>query len=151
MWSRRVMSVQLRKHPKFAAHVVGRFDLAAEGWAAQHQFTRTQVYRISEVRMAAWILTDDERASFVRKMTAKKRFELGEVEFLSIANGRSLVLKRSHVFLAPLSIGEQSGIVQVLKRVEGAQRKAISGKHKFAVGTVARHPCDAQSLFRGKL
>ena len=76
--------------------------------------------------MAAWILTDVERASIVRKMTAKKWFELGEVELLSVANGRSLVLKSRHLFLVPLSIGKQSGIVQMLKGVEGAQRKAIS-------------------------
>jgi hypothetical protein len=51
--------------------------------------------------MAAGVLTDDERAGFVRKMTPKKWFELDEGEFLSFANWSSLFLKSSHLFSRP--------------------------------------------------
>ena len=78
--------------------------------------------------MAAGVLTDGERGGFVGKVAAKKWLKLGEIEFLSFSNGRRLVLKNGHIFLASLSIGQQSGIVQVLKGIEGAQRKTIAGE-----------------------
>ena len=84
------------KDAKFAAHVMGGFYFATEGRTAKNHFARAEMHGIGEVRMAAGVLTDGERGGFVGKMAAKKWIELGEVEFLSFTNGRSLVLKSGH-------------------------------------------------------
>src|SRR5580692_1552911 len=101
--------MELREHAKVAAHVVGGFDFATERWTAKHQFTRTELHGISEVRMATRILAHNERASFIRVMAAKEWFKLGEVEFFSRPNRRRLILESSHVSLLVLfSIGRSA-------------------------------------------
>src|SRR5260370_12184766 len=145
--------MKLGEHAKFAAHVVGRFDFAAERRTPKNHFSRANFEGVSEVRMTARILANDKRSCLIRETAAKERFKLREVELFSRSQGGRLILKASHVSLAcsPLPISQKSRVVQVLKRVKCAQRETISGEQKFAVGAVARHPGHLQSLLRRKM
>src|ERR1700683_2673810 len=98
--------------------------------------------------MAAGILAHDQRLRLAGKMCAKERLKSGEIELFSWANGGRLILNVSHVYFATslLPVRQQSGIVQMLKGVECAQREPIRGKHKFAVRAVAGHPRHLQSV-----
>jgi hypothetical protein len=89
--------MQLGKDAVFAAHVVGGFDFAAEGWAPKNQFMRAELQRVRQVRMAARVLADDERSCLAWNMLAKKWFELREVEFFAGANGGCLILWADHL------------------------------------------------------
>src|SRR5580658_9191327 len=117
------MCVELGQNTKFTAHVVGGFDFAAERRTAKNYFARTELHGVGEIRMAAWVLADDQRSSFSRKMATKERFEFREVELLSRSNRCRLILEASHVCLSRslLTVGQQRRIIQVLKRVECAQ------------------------------
>ena len=82
---------------KFAPHIMGRSDLAAERRAAQNHFSMTKLYAIGEIRMAARKLCDPEKVCLAWKMRAQKRLEFAEFEFLAGANGSGFVLEVGHV------------------------------------------------------
>jgi hypothetical protein len=88
--------MQFGKDAKFATHVVGGSDFAAEGWTPKNKFTRSELNKVGEVRMAARVLADDKRSCFIGKVAAKKWFELGEVEFFAGPNGSRLILWADH-------------------------------------------------------
>ena len=115
--SRRVVRMKLGQHAKFAAHVVGSPDFAAEWRTAKNHFPRTELHEIRQVRVAARVLTYDERSRFFGEMRAKERFQFGEVEFLSRPDRRRLILKTIHLcpLPLPLPISQQCGVVQMLK------------------------------------
>src|SRR5271154_3086624 len=83
---RRVVSVKFRKHAKLAAHIVSGFYFAPKRRPAKNHFARTQLDGICEIGVAARVLADDEISGLVSEMAAKKRLQLGEVEFLAWSN-----------------------------------------------------------------
>src|SRR5580704_2640941 len=130
--------MKLGEHAEFAAHVVGGFDFASERRTPKNHFARSKLQGIRKIRMAARILPNGQGSRFGWEMIAQEGFELCEVELFSRANGGRLILEGRHVSLArsPLSIRQQCRIIQVLERVECAERKTIPGEHKFAVRAV---------------
>src|SRR5580692_5114167 len=98
--------------------------------------------------MAAGELADYQRICFAREMCAKERLEPRDIDLFSWANCGCLIPKVNHIYflISLLPIRQQSGIVQMLKRVECAQREAIRRKQKFAVRTIAGHPGHLQGV-----
>jgi len=56
---RRIVSMKLGEHTKFAAHVMSRLDLTSEWRTAKNHIARTELHGIGEIRMAARVLTND--------------------------------------------------------------------------------------------
>lgn len=93
--------MEFGQHAKFAAHVVRALDLASERRAPEHHFATTELDGIGEIRMAAWVLPNDQGPCLVRKMAAQERFELREVKLLAGPDGSCLILEPSHTFSQP--------------------------------------------------
>src|SRR5258708_27120394 len=92
--------MEFRHTGKLAAHVVGGFHLAGEGWAAKNKFPFAKINRIGQIGVAAGELTDYKRSRFRWKMAAQKRFELGEIKFFARAHGTCLVTEVRHECLS---------------------------------------------------
>src|SRR5208282_4535861 len=83
-----------------------RPNLAAEGWAPQHNFPFPHSHEVGEIGVAAGILFD-RNGSVVAEALAQERLQPDEVEFFSRSHHSRLVAK-CHVFVrcaaSPLSL-----------------------------------------------
>jgi len=111
---RSIDGVEPGKHSKFAAHIMRRFDFAAEGRAPQHHFSCAEGYQVCQVGMTAGKLLETERATFLWKMASQKGLEFGQVKLFSWSNLCRVVQRIGHQRIPiinpafPLSVIPQS-------------------------------------------
>ena len=91
----RISLVQLGKHAIFAAHVMSRFNLAAEWRPAQHKFTTAPGHTIGQIRMTGGELLDRKRAGTV-EMPAEVRAEPGQIKFFPGSYGNRIITRGNH-------------------------------------------------------
>src|SRR5271154_5270858 len=104
--------------------------------------------RIGQVGMAAGKLPNGEYSSLAGKMQAQEGLELCQVQLFSGADGSRMILKISHRS-SPVRL--HRGIIEMGERIKRAHGKALARENKFAVGTVLRHPGNAQRILRRQI